>query len=88
MYKINIYKLIIIKEEKRTLKRFLLIANYKVKEEEQTKKFIELKKIYKEFYYIFDIFDIFKNDSMQMIDRKKVINKAEYESLKNQGKIE
>lgn len=84
MYKINIYKLIIIKEEKRTLKRFLLIANYEVKEEEQTKKFIELKKIYNEFFYIFDIF---KNDSMQMIDRKKVINKNEYESLKNQGKI-
>lgn len=84
MYKINIYKLIIIKEEKRTLKRFLLIANYEVKEEEQTKKFIKLKKIYNEFYYIFDIF---KNDSMQMIDRKKVINKDEYENLKNQGKI-
>ena len=84
MYKINIYKLIIIKEEKRTLKRFLLIANYEVKEEEQTKKFIELKKIYNEFFYIFDIF---KNDSMQMIDRKKVINNAEYENLKNQGKI-
>lgn len=84
MLKINIYKLIIIKEEKRRLKRFLLIANYRVKEEEQTKKFIELKAIYKEFYYIFDIF---KNDSMQMIDRKKVISKIEYENLKNQGKI-
>ena len=72
MYKINIYKLIIIKEEKRTLKRFLLIANCEVKEEEQTKKFIELKKLYNEFFYIFDIF---KNDSMQMIDIKKVINK-------------
>lgn len=84
MYKINIYKLIIIKEEKRTLKRFLLIANYTVKEEEQTKKFIELKKIYKEFYYIFDIF---KDNNMQMIDRKKVIDKIDYESLKNQGKI-
>ena len=66
------------------MKRFLLIANYRVKEEEQTKKFIELKAIYKEFYYIFDIF---KNDSMQMIDRKKVISKIEYENLKNQGKI-
>lgn len=84
MYKINIYKLIVIKEEKRTLKRFLLIANYEVKEEEQTKKFIKLKKIYNEFFYIFDIF---KQDSMQMIDRKKVINKDEYENLKNQGKI-
>lgn len=84
MLKINIYKLIIIKEEKRELKRFLLIATYEVKEEEQTKKFIELKQIYKEFYYIFDIF---KKDSMQMIDRKKVISKIEYENLKNQGKI-
>lgn len=84
MLKINIYKLIIIKEKKRQLKRFLLIATYEVKEEQQTKKFIELKKIYKEFYYIFDIF---KNDNMQMIDIKKVISKTEYESLKNQGKI-
>ena len=84
MYKINIYKLIVIKEEKRTLKRFLLIASYEVKKEEQTKKFIELKKIYNEFFYIFDIF---KNDSMQMIDRKKVISNAEYDDLKNQGKI-
>lgn len=84
MLKINIYKLIIIKEEKRQLKRFLLIATYETKEEEQTKKFIELKQIYKEFYYIFDIF---KNDNMQMIDKKKVIDKIEYENLKNQGKI-
>lgn len=84
MLKINIYKLIIIKEEKRELKRFSLIATYEVKEEEQTKKFIELKQIYKEFYYIFDMF---KNDNMQMIDRKKVIDKVEYENLKNQGKI-
>lgn len=60
------------------------MATYEVKEEEQTKKFIELKGIYKEFYYIFDIF---KDDNMQMIDRKKVINKVEYENLKNQGKI-
>lgn len=84
MLKINIYKLVIIKEEKRTLKRFLLIATYEVKEEEQTKKFIELKKLYKEFFYIFDIF---KKDGMQMIDRKKVIDKVKYENLKNQGKI-
>ena len=84
MLKINIYKLITIKEEKRQLKRFLLIATYEAKEEEQTKKFIELKRIYKEFYYIFDIF---KNDNMQMIDRKKVIDRVEYENLKKQGKI-
>jgi predicted patatin/cPLA2 family phospholipase len=84
MLKINIYKLIIIKEEKRELKRFLLIATYEAKEEEQAKKFIELKAIYKEFYYIFDIF---KNDNMQMIDKKKVISKLDYENLKNQGKI-
>ena len=84
MYKINIYKLIIIKEEKRRLKRFLLIATYEVKEEEQTKKFIELKQIYKEFYYIFDIF---KDDNMQMIDRKKVIDKLQFDNLKKQGNI-
>ena len=84
MLKINIYKLITIKEEKRRLKRFVLIATYEVREEEQTKKFIELKNIYSDFYYIFDIF---KTDSMQMINIKKVINKIEYKSLKNQGKI-
>lgn len=84
MLKINIYKLIIIKEKKRRLKRFLLMASYEVKEEEQTKNFIELKQIYKEFYYIFDIF---KDDNIQMIDKKKVISKLEYEDLKNQGKI-